>query len=234
MKNFLISLLLILTTVSPVQAQDLKPIEIAKKPYIAVFCNKEFLHDWVGKTQLKMLYVTDTWEAFDDFLQRVRQDAGDQEVVIDIAVHGTPGALLAITRETEIPGVEVVEQATWGYIVNHIERYLDTSKLTVLTEACYAGHTYKSIRGNDLSKYRKYREDCNHVPQFHIYGSTTDCISVDTLVYSEYIAKIPMFMLDLRGCETGFKPHYYSEKVQLDQCERMQELIFLIDKHYSL
>jgi len=162
------------------------------KPYLAVFCNPGAEEVWYGFNP-DLIVIAKDWGEFDKFLLTARKEAHGRPIEMDITVHGDEHLMLVYddirTRQ------QVVKSTTMGFIVNHIERILSKQDVTLILEACYSGHVYKStIRGNDLGM----GENCNHVPKFPIYGGSYNHPNINNLIYIQYKTKIHRFFEDLR------------------------------------
>jgi len=163
-------------------------------PYTAVFCNPGMEFIWPG-FHPDYLMVAFTWDEFDGFLRKVKKESHNRPIELCIQVHGTPKGL-HLQYEDYKSGETVDDTVTMGYLVNHVERYIGSKNVVLLVESCFGGAAYKNtIRGNQEG------ENCNHVPQFPIYGGTYNHMNVNNLVYLQYKTKVRRFFKDLREFE---------------------------------
>lgn len=173
------------------------PCAADTKPYIAVFCNPGFEWEW-KKEKIDLLFTAESWDEFDTFLKAVKRFAGNRPIILDLDCHGYDFLALNYLKKHQ----EILEEASEGFLVNHIEKYLDTSNLIVFEEACYSGVVYKnSIRNNDqLIKdvEPQKTENCEHIPKFPIIGIGAASPNRGNLVYLQWKTHQFVFWQDLR------------------------------------
>jgi hypothetical protein len=182
-----------------------------EKPFLAVYASNDFpREDWT-RYKPDLIYYSTDWKTFDSFLKAASQLAGGREIELDIQVHGDK-------KLTCVGGTEknpVFSDATMGYVVNHIERYLNPAKVTVFLEACYGAYVYKTtMRGNRDPQYLGYIEDCYHTPEFPIYGNGNH-LGYNNIVYLQYFHNIMPLLRDLRDFEKEGLPGRKEETEKL-------------------
>lgn len=169
-----------------------------KRPFLAVWCTPYFDQFWV---HLKPDYiqVAYDWDNFDSFLDDVAKKAGNRPIDLDIDVHGLEHLTLQyVDYRTE---QWVSKRATFGYLINHIEKHLRGRNVTLLVESCYGGHVYKHTIRNNKPEPGVKVEDCNHVPSFPVYGGTYGHMGMGNLVYLQYVSGFRYAFNDLRRWE---------------------------------
>lgn len=206
LKKFLVSAVLTLSLLSPAWAVSVSE----NKPFLAIYSSNDigeqgrFVHDWV-KFNPDYFKRTGSWEGFNKFIDEVKEKAGDRPIVLDMQVHGWDD-LIVYSSESDYTG----EHASMGYVLNKIDRTLNTHKLTLLFESCYGGYVYHhSIRNNKIK--REYFEDFNAIPNFPIYGMSAHTSNYNNLIYMQYYYGIRPFFKDLREYE-AMEPEVRQEK----------------------
>lgn len=196
-----------------------------EKPYLAVYCNPGFEIFW-PTINPDLLVVAFDWDHFDDFLRTIKKQARGRKIEIDIECHGDDQLMLQYPDARA--GLMVTAPTTMGYIVNHIERILGKEKVTLILECCYAGKVYKnSIRNN------KEGENCNHVPQFPIYGGSFNHMSLNNLIYLQYVTKCHRYFEDVRTYETKEGPKNIDRDEKSADHVRMSQLYKILAGLYD-
>lgn len=142
------------------------------------------------------------WSDLDKHLQKIKELAGDRTILLEMQVHGDD--YLVIDESKIFPKVGTIylaRNASMGYLVNHIEKYLDSNKLVVIMDTCFAPSVYKNTIRNNKYEFGSFIEDCYHVPRFPIYGIDENIISWNNVVFLQYYMDTPAKMVDLRKYE---------------------------------
>lgn len=204
MLKYLTSLLLVCCLVLGTTAGSLHYSSV-KKPYLAVFCNPGFEELWPGFNP-DYLHVAFSWKEFDPFLKRVAREAKGRPIEIDIQTHGNIKKLhgndmLNLSYDDIKNARTVSDLQTMGFIINHIESTLPRKDVTLILEICFSGNVYKNtIRGNLQG------ENCNHVPDFPVYGGTYNHMNLNNLAYIQYKTHVHRYLEDLRQYEVKNGP----------------------------
>lgn len=182
--TILISFMMVLSTGGPSYA-------FGEDRCLAVFCNPEMEVFWPS-LHPDVMKVAYTWDEFDAFLLETRAKAAGRKITIDLDVHGS-GKYLCISYEDARTGRKSVSAAGWGFVVNHIEKYLGDQDVIVVSESCFAGATYhNSIKGN------KHGENHPDMPKFPIYGGSYNMYNLNNLMYMQYATGCRQWFEDLR------------------------------------
>jgi len=196
-----------------------------QKPYLAVFCNPGYEIFWPS-LNVDCLYLAMDWEHFDDFLRKVKKEAGGRPIELDIECHGDKALLLQYPDART--GEMVTKSTTMGYVINHIERYLGRERVTLIMECCYAGSVYKTtIRQN------KEGENCNHIPQFPVYGNSFNHMNLNNLVYIQYKTRCHRYFEDLRAFELKAGPKDMDRNENSEDHKRMATLYRILASLYD-
>jgi len=179
--------------------------DATRGPYVAVFLNPGFEQEWNG-VKPDLLFTAYEWGSFDQFLHIIKQQAGKRPIQIDIDCHGgRNGVYLQYRSKTNEGNMEFAsDQATMGYIVNHIADVFKKQKPILCLEICRSGSAYKNtIRDNDLSTFdaKADVENCLTVPEFPIYAIGGDGPNIGNQVYLRFLHNMPL--TDLRIYETA-------------------------------
>lgn len=206
-----------------------------EKSYLAVFCNPDFEKEW-SFIHPDYLCTAFNWAQLDDFLQSTKRNAHGRPIEIDFDCHGAPGGLY-LKYPSQYHGDHYeTHLASMGYICNHIDKYFNSKKITVIIEACYSGRVYQeTIRNNagvtdvpdSLTEITTERciEDHLGIPQYPIYGVGLNIPGIDNFVYLEYITKIRPYFMDLREIET-MKDQIQPATEELQEAAVMDERLF--------
>lgn len=187
MRILLAFFLFLLLSISPAEA---------KERFLAVFCNPGWEGAWT-KHDPDLVYTPTTWAEFDVFLDILDKSAApDQEIDIDLAIHGKD--YLYIQTKTSL------SKASMGFVVNHIESKFKKGRVRCFCEACYSPYVYiTTIRNNNLNVKSSVdkMENANHVPSFPIYGLENNTTGFVGLIYLQNKYKVFYSFQDLRLLE---------------------------------
>ncbi len=193
MKSLIISLALIMSFLVPVWAQ-------APEPFVAAFISEDLWNNYSDNVhRFDVKWSATDWRDFDKFLKRVVQEAAGRQIVLDLSIHGMgkdlPVCALSDNKHTYL--------ATFGGIINHIEKHIPDAQLKALIlENCYGAETYHgSINPspNLISKAKgcllEPRTKGN--PNFSVYGFT-NMRNVPPCGYEQYIHNQFVTLEDIR------------------------------------
>lgn len=86
-----------------------------------------------------------------------------------------------------------------GFVLNHIEKYLDTKTLLLSFEACFSGDAYKNtIRGAKVVNPEDNIEDHLTVPSYPIYGVGQGYSNIGPIEYLSVRHRFYRYFKDLR------------------------------------
>lgn len=167
-----------------------------EQTYLCVFSSidQRNFHNW-DKFKPEVECYAYTWKSFPSVLRIAREETSkDQVIDVVIDVHG--GEYLAIC-----PDIGSDSYATFGYVVNQIEKELKDRRVRLFCEACFGGNIYRESIRNNLPCYPPFNGECNHVPKFPIYGIKSGGISYGNVVYQQYYYHKIINFVDLREYE---------------------------------
>lgn len=163
---------------------------IEDERFIAVYMNPGFYEQYWDHERLSYYETGKTWGSFDGFCRRAAHLAKGRPVVLDLDVHGNDGGLFLDYSEV-VKGKQVFRtyRASFGFIVNCIERNFAPGQVTLMTEACYSGRAYYyTMRNNPLDMTLGCRiENHKDVPKFPIIGVGSITSNYGNLIFLEFI-----------------------------------------------
>lgn len=182
--------------------------------YLAVFCNPGWEHEW-DKYKPDLVFTASDWDDFNTFLRVVRKQAGSHPIVLSVDTHGEDSGFYLQYQDPNKPNIDshtdlITHQASMGYIVNEVNRYLNPRKVTMITEACYSGRAlHNTLRGYP----RSYHDDGDDLENtlysltFPIYGVGASTVNFGNTVFLQYYYnfRTPFFQ-DIRQYERGELP----------------------------
>lgn len=168
-----------------------------EQPYFAVYMNQGFNLEW-DKYHPDLVFVAPNWEQFDLFLEIVKKKAGKRKILLDIDTHGDDGGFFI--QFFDRYGQFYSSGASMGYIVNHVEKYLDEKKVTLIMEGCFSGRAYKNTIRDNFG-VDPLRENHKGITVMPIYGIGSVHYNVGNFIYLEYKYNIRPFFEDLRHYE---------------------------------
>lgn len=157
---------------------------------LAVFCTARMENFWPS-LKPDVLKVATSWDQFDDFLLETKAKAHGRKVVIDLDLHGNK--YLYLITEDYRTGKTQVSAAGFGYVVNHILKYLPAEDVILISEACYSGEVINTSLHNN-----KHGENYEGVPPFPIYGGSYNMMNLNNLVYMQYVTGCHVWFEDIR------------------------------------
>lgn len=111
-----------------------------QRPYfVAVFGTPgiDKLMGW-DKVKPDKMTITGEWEAFDKFLIETRKEAKGRPILLDIECHGIADTGMLELEYSCFQGKEHTDDASVGYVVGKIDKYLGNTNVEVCLEACYS------------------------------------------------------------------------------------------------
>ena len=174
---------------------------------IAVFASSDLAHNFYSSGhRLGYVYSAQSFDEFDTFLKTLKEVVKNQNVTIDLAVHGSPqnGLLVVVDKKGRL------HYTNMGMLLNHIEKYFHPVQLTVLTECCYAPYVYRHSMRGVIKVWNKYTYTENYegtVPQYPVYGLKYYIPNYVSMTLEEYIHGDSEYTCDLRDFDEADIPH---------------------------
>lgn len=160
---------------------------------------KPYFGDWLA---IKTDYNAELnkWSDLDDHLKKIKEQAGDKTVLLEMQVHGDQYLSVVVQRKFKAGTITYTSDASMGYLINHAESILGSNQIIIL-DTCYAPDIYfKTIRKNTYI-FGKFIENCDHIPKVPIYSIRSNCTSWNNVVFLEYIYNCLVDFTDLREFE---------------------------------
>ena len=173
--------------------------------YVVAFVSPDLCNFfWSGKYRPDYLIGVENWSSLPEILREVKEKSGDKVILLDFHVHGnTIGDGLWLQTRNESNIVVHTSRASFGYVLNTIERELAGKRILLFFETCYAGRAYKnSIRGavkyNDPGKANEeLLEDYLKVPPYPIYGPGDSFSTISQMMYIQLIYNFRRWWVNL-------------------------------------
>lgn len=182
----------------PAQAEN-------KNYFLAVFNTSEFPSSPWSPYHPDIFYPANSWKDFVPFLRKIKEQAGDRYIILDIDVHG--GDYLSIWKLDKAKSKVQWNEATVGWVVNRIEEELGEQikeeKLLTIWECCYGMNTYRWTIRNNLRKPGVFVEDHAGVPEFPMLCVGDGVVNWGNFIFRQFYHNLTTpFLADMREAET--------------------------------
>lgn len=120
--------------------------------------------------------------------------AGKAPLILDVTVHGDSTGL-HLHRDTEYK-----DRASFGFVLNHIQKKCGNHNVLVLFESCYAGRAYRNtIRGSVPLDASDRIENYANLPNFPVYGAGDNFATAGgPVMFCQYQHNFRKWWVDLR------------------------------------
>ena len=168
-----------------------------KRHFLAVYSMPNQWTEIWSCAKPDLYFESSDFKDFPVFLEVVKQKAGNQEIDLDLDMHGNEDGLALFqshnTEDTE---------CSFGYLLNEIDAHLNTKKVTVISEACYSGRAFYNTRSDNFKLYGKHYVDHPTMPKYKIYGIGALSVNCGNFIWLQYKTGTHVFFHDLREYKT--------------------------------
>lgn len=191
----LVAALLLLCSIFPNLPASAYPLGV----YSAVICSQDLKSDWFDKRRnpsftVDHLVVIREWDDLDEILDRIVTQSCGRPIFLDFFVHGYD--CLQIRSGFYYA---TADNASMGYVLNHVKRKLAGHKFVLCFESCFAGKAYHdSIRGMVAEHTSDNVEDFAGIPEFPVLGAGPNFSTIGPIMYLQYVHSFRNWWEDLR------------------------------------
>lgn len=177
--------------------------DTAKEPFVAIIASQNLqwmLHQRVGKYHFDYEAAPLFWEDVPAHLEKIAKAAGSRPILLDFYVHGNDSGLyLEGSRVRYFKLEETSDRASFGWVLQQVDKYLKDKPFTLLFESCYAGRAYhNTIRGDLPGTPLDNVADYKTIPPYPVWGMGDSFSGIGPMMYLQWKYNFRRWWIDLR------------------------------------